>query len=183
MTVIAALPLFVSLVAVTVVDPAATPVTRPLPFTVATAGVPLTHVTARPVRAPPAESFGVALSCTVAPTSILAVLGLTVTDATGTSDTVMPALALWPSTVAVTVAVPALTPRATPLVLTVAIAGLLLAQLTTRPASVFPAESCAVAASCTVWPVNTLAELGLTLTDATGTAVTVTSAVSDCEPG
>jgi hypothetical protein len=91
-TVIVALPLCVSLVAVTVADPAATPVTRPVPFTVATAGVPLTHVTTRPVSGPPAESFGVAPNCTVAPTPMLAVLGLTLTDETGTVVTVTSAV-------------------------------------------------------------------------------------------
>src|SRR5919197_5984390 len=67
-TVIAAVPLWPSLVAVIVAVPAATPVTSPLAFTVATDVLLDDQVTVRPVRALPAESFGVAVSCTLAPT-------------------------------------------------------------------------------------------------------------------
>jgi hypothetical protein len=67
LTVTVAVPLFPSLVAVIVTLPAATAVTNPLPLTVATAVLPLAHVTVRPVRALPAESRGVAVSCTVCP--------------------------------------------------------------------------------------------------------------------
>jgi hypothetical protein len=48
-TVIDDVPVFVSLVALIVVLPAATAVTRPLPFTVAAAGLLEVHVTTRPV--------------------------------------------------------------------------------------------------------------------------------------
>ncbi len=44
-TVIAAASLLPPLVAVIVADPAATPVTRPLPETVATALLPIVHIT------------------------------------------------------------------------------------------------------------------------------------------
>jgi hypothetical protein len=83
-TVTVAVPLFPSLVAVMVAVPAATPVTNPLPFTVAIVALLLAHVIVRPVSVFPAESFGVAVSCVVAPTPTVAVAGLTVTDATGT---------------------------------------------------------------------------------------------------
>src|SRR5438552_18755538 len=76
--------LFCSLVAVIVAAPAATPVTRPFPFTVPAIGSPLVHVMLRPESGLPAESFGVAVNCTVPPTRMLALAGLTVTDATGT---------------------------------------------------------------------------------------------------
>src|SRR6266480_3452548 len=82
-TLAAAVPLCPSLVAVIVAEPAATPVTRPLPFTLATAALLLAHVTTRPVSVLPGESLVTALNCRVAPTGTLAVVGLTVTDATG----------------------------------------------------------------------------------------------------
>src|SRR6266513_2073610 len=82
-TVSAAVPLWPSLVAVIVAEPAATPVTRPLPFTPAAAALLLAHVTTRPVSVLPAKSLITALNCWVAPTWRLAVVGLTVTDATG----------------------------------------------------------------------------------------------------
>jgi hypothetical protein len=62
-TVIAADPLVLSVVAVIVADPAPTPLTRPLPFTVAAAELSLAHATTRPVTRLPALSNGVAMSC------------------------------------------------------------------------------------------------------------------------
>jgi hypothetical protein len=50
---------------VIVAEPAATAVTSPLPFTVATAGALLAHVTTRPVSGFPLASCGVAVSCAV----------------------------------------------------------------------------------------------------------------------
>src|SRR6059058_1230702 len=155
-TLIAELPLLPSEVAVIVADPATSPVTSPLPFTLATAAALLAHVTTRPDSAFPLASFGVAASCTVPPTATLADAGVTVTDAT-TAFTVMAADPVLPSLVAVTVAVPALTPA------------------TRRPVSTFPAASFVVAASCTVLLTATLADAGVTVTDATG-AVTVMAA-------
>jgi hypothetical protein len=72
--------------------------------------------------------------------------------ATGTFATVTPAVALWPSLVAVIVAVPARTPVTSPLGDTVATAGALEAQVMVRPVSAVPAESWGVAVSCTVCP-------------------------------
>src|SRR6058998_3701350 len=118
-TVTVALPAFPSLVAVIVVEPAALLVTRPLGLTVATAVLLLTHVTVRPVSALPAESFGVAVSCTVWPTVRLADAGATATEATGTIITVIAAVAFLPSLVAVIVAEPWVTPATCPLLLTV----------------------------------------------------------------
>jgi len=146
-TVIAAVPFLLSLVAVTVALPAATPVTSPLPLTLATAGALLAHVTTRPDSGLPLPSFGVAVSWTVCPTMMLAVAGLTVTDATGTTATVTDAMPLCPSLVAVIVALPAPTPVNSPLPLTLATAGALLAQVTTRPDSGLPLPSFGVAVS------------------------------------
>jgi hypothetical protein len=93
-TVAAAVPLFVSLVAVIVAEPAAFPLTTPLLLTVASAVLLLAHVTARPVSVLPAESLVTAVNCTVAPTARLAVVGLTVTDATGILVIVMAAVSV-----------------------------------------------------------------------------------------
>jgi len=71
---------------------------------------PLAHVTVRPVKVPPAESFGVAVSCTVCPTRMLAVEGASATEATGTVVTVIAAVLLLPSLVAVIVAEPGALP-------------------------------------------------------------------------
>src|SRR2546425_1363158 len=57
-TVTVAEPLLPSLVAVIVAEPAATPVTRPLPLTVATAALLVTHVTTRPLNGLPLPSLG-----------------------------------------------------------------------------------------------------------------------------
>src|SRR5256886_8964133 len=62
--------------------------------------------------------------------------------------TVTTAVPLIVSLVAVIVAVPAATPVASPLPLTVAAAVLLLAHVTVRPVSVFPAASLVTAVNC-----------------------------------
>jgi hypothetical protein len=83
---------------------------------------------------------------------MLAEAGVSATVATGTFAAVMAAVALWPSLVAVIVAVPARTPVTRPLGDTVATAGALDAQVIARSVSAVPAESWGVAASCTVCP-------------------------------
>src|SRR5437867_9867631 len=176
-TVTAALPTLPSLVAVIVADPAALLVTRPLGLTVATAVSLLAHVSARPVNALPAESFGVAVSCTVRPTVRLAVAGATATEATETDVTVIAAVLLLLSLVAVIVAEPAATLVTRPLGLTRATVVSPLPHVTVRPVNVPPAESFGVAVSCTVCPTRILAVAGETATDATGTSVTVSAAV------
>ena len=82
-TVIADEPVLPSDVAVTVAEPTATPVTRPLAFTVATDGLELPHVMVRPVSTLPEASRNVAVNCLVAPLATLADAGATVTWATG----------------------------------------------------------------------------------------------------
>src|SRR5439155_1307590 len=109
-TVIAAVPLFPSLVAVSVAAPTATPVACPAPFTVATAGLLLDQVTVRPPSGLPNASRVIAAYCAVCPTPIVAVAGVTLTDATGSGHPVTVTLAAvetfpgW--LVAVTVKVP-----------------------------------------------------------------------------
>src|SRR5205809_2896432 len=176
----AAVPLWPSLVAVIVAEPATFAVTSPVPVTVATAVLLLAHATERPVRMAPLASRRVALSGTVWPTGTLAGAGLTVTDATGTPLTVMLAVPLWPSLVAVMVTAPATTPVTSPLLFTVAIVLSLDDQLIARPAKGLPLASRGVAVSCTVRPIATVPELGVTVTAATGATVTVTVAVPLC---
>src|SRR3989440_7739768 len=85
-TVIVALPLRPSLVAVIVAEPVVTPVTSPTALTVATAPALPLHVTVRPLSTLPLASFSTALSCSVCPAVTLPVGGLTVTAATGAMD-------------------------------------------------------------------------------------------------
>src|SRR5439155_564035 len=78
-----AAPVWPSLVAVTVVEPSAIPVTRPVPSTAATVPSLVVHVTVRPESGRPLASFRVTTSCIVPPTYTVAGLGLSVTEATG----------------------------------------------------------------------------------------------------
>src|SRR5438128_1677146 len=112
-----------------VAAPDANPLATPLLLTVTTAGALLDHVIVRPLSTFPAESLGVAVSCTLAPTCTVAVAGLTVTDATGTFVTATVAVPLFPSLVAAIVTEPAATPVTRPLALTVATPALLVAQV------------------------------------------------------
>jgi len=182
-TVTLEVPLFPSVAAVIVAEPAATPVTSPLALTVAADGVELDHVTTRPDKAFPFESLGVAVSCTVWPTCSVADAGVTLTDATGTLVTVTDAVLLCPSLVAVIVAEPRPTPVTRPTALTAATDELLLTHVTVRPLSTLPAESFVVAESCAVWLTSTVVDVGFSVTDATGAGVTVTTAVSELPPG
>src|SRR5437588_2812954 len=176
-TVMAAVPLFPSLVALIVMEPGVTPLTRPLVLTVATAVLELDHVTVRPESGFPPASLGVPVSCTVWPACTDAEGGVTSTVATGTFVTVTDEVPLFPSLVAVIVAEPGVTPETRPPLLTVATAVLELDHVTVRPESGAPFASFGVAASCTVWPACTDAEGGVTSTVATGTFVTVTDEV------
>ena len=172
-TVTAEVPVFPSLVAVIAAEPPPTPLTKPLVDTVATAVLPLAHVTGRPLRGLPFASSGVAVSCTLAPVATVAEAGLTATEATGTGFTVTAELPLFPSLVAVIVAEPTATPVTSPLVETVATAEALVVHVTVRPPSGLPLASSGVAVSCTVVPTCTLAGAGLTVTEATGTGTVI----------
>src|SRR5712691_6356891 len=99
-----------SLVAVIVADPAAWPVTRPPLVTVATDVLLLDQATTRPMSVLPAASLVTAESCCVAPTAMVADVGVTATEATGTIVTVTVEVALLPSLVAVMAADPAAAP-------------------------------------------------------------------------
>src|SRR5438445_2203856 len=184
-TVIAAVPLLPSLVAVIAAEPVATAGTTPPALTVATAGASLAHVTERPMSVSPRASFRVAVSCGAAPTVRVSFAGATVTDATGAGVTVIAAVPLLPSLVAVIAAEPVATAVTTPLTLTVATAGASLAHVTERPVSVSPRASLSVAVSCGVAPTRRLSLAGATVTDATGVgpaAAVVPLATSESEP-
>src|SRR5438309_8401384 len=181
-TVMVAVPLLPSLVAVIVADPAALLVTTPLALTAATAALLVAQVTTRPESVPPAESLVTAESCVEVPTVIVADEGVTVTEATGTGETARVAVADWPSLVLVIVVLPADTPAARPPPLTVAAAGLLLTHVIARPLSGLPAESIGTAVNCCVRPTMMPAEEGDRTRDATDTALTVTVAESWTEP-
>jgi hypothetical protein len=71
------------------------------------------------------------------------------------------------------VAAPVATALTRPLLFTVATAALLVAHVTRRPVNGLPPASFGIAASCTFCPTETLAVAGFTVTEATGTAVTV----------
>jgi len=159
---------------VIVAVPAATPVTRPLVLTEAIEVLLLDQLTVRPVRMLPAASFSVAVAWSVPRTTTLGDARLTVTDATGTSVTVMVAEPLLPSLVAVIVAVPAATPVTRPLVFTEAIEELLLDQLTVRPVRMVPLASFSIAVAWSVPPITTLGDARLTVTDDTGARTTTT---------
>src|SRR6266699_43506 len=156
--VIAAVPVFPSLVARIVVDPVATPVTRPLEFTVATAVESDDQVIVRPTSMLPAESRVVAVRCRVSPTGMLPEVGLTVTDATGTRTTVIVAVPVFPSLVARIVVEPTATPVTRPLAFTVATDVESEDQVIVRPVRMLPAESRGVAVRRRVSPGCSVAE-------------------------
>src|SRR3989440_4674378 len=87
---------------------------------------------------------------------------------------------LCPSLVAVIVAEPAATPVTNPLAETVAAAALLVAQVTTRPLRAVPFASFGVAVNWVVAPTVTPTAVGLTVTEATGTLLTVMADVPLC---
>jgi hypothetical protein len=185
-TVIEDVPVFVSLVAVIVVPPAATAVTRPFPSTVAAAGLLEAHVTTRAVSTLLAASCSVAVNCCVGvtPRTKLAVAGFTVTVATGSGaglTAIAGVVALGAvSLVAVIVAAPgpaAVTVTAYPLGLTVSTAVLLETHLTTRPVSAVPVPSLVTAVKTCVPPTTIGVVRAESVTVATGTGFTVTTGV------
>jgi hypothetical protein len=100
-TVTAADPLWPSLVAVMLADPAATAVTNPALFTVATSELSDSHDTTRPERVTPFASLAVAVACVVPPTTTVEAANDTATVAMGGSVTVTSADPVCPSLVAV----------------------------------------------------------------------------------
>ena len=176
-TVIAAVALFPSLVAVIVALPAATAVTTPFASTVATPGVLDDHAIVRPVSTLPLASLRTTAMVVALPTTRLALVGVRVTVATGASATVTGVVVLCPSLVVVIVVLPAPTAVTTPVEDTVATVGTLDVQVTVRPVNTLPLPSFVTAVSAAVPPTSRLALVGVTVMDATGTFETVTVAV------
>jgi hypothetical protein len=128
-----ALPVFPSLIAMICTDPELTEVTSPVEDTVAIALLPELHVIERPVKMLPLPSRVVALACVVCPTVIVVGASETVTSATGTGTTVIEDVPVFPSLVAVIVALPSAREVTRPLAETVAIDGALDDHVTVRP--------------------------------------------------
>src|SRR5579862_6965770 len=121
--------------------PTATPVTSPVPETVATAALLEVHDTARPVSTMPPASVSVATSPTVFPTTTLGAAGATLTLATGADMTLTAAVPDLPSLVAVIVTPPGATPVTSPFVETVATVGSLDVHVIARPVTIAPVTS------------------------------------------
>jgi hypothetical protein len=153
-TVIADIPIFVSLVAVTVVAPDPAAVTRPFASTVAAAGLLELHITVRPVSTFPFASFVAAVSCCVGITPItrLALAGVTVTVATGTGFTEIKTVEVFAPADALIVAGPGLSAASTPVEVIDAIVGSELDQLTTRFERTRPSPEVSVAVNCSDSP-------------------------------
>jgi len=166
-TVIKAVPPFPSLVAVMTAVPTPTAVTRPVALTVAAAEL-LDHVTMRPPSGVPPASLVVATNCCVALTGRVTDAGLIATVATGTV-TVIEAVPVFASLVAVIVVLPPPTAVTNPLASTVATDGTLDVHVTERPVRTLPLPSFVTAVSCCVevTPRSRLADEGLTVTVAT----------------
>jgi len=93
---------------------------------------------------------------------------VTVPGLVAVAVTVMLAVPFLPSLVAVTVAVPAAVAVTSPLLPTVATAGLLDDQVTVRPVRMFPTESFTVVVNCCVAATGMVTLAGLKLMPATG---------------
>jgi hypothetical protein len=167
--------------------PAATAVTTPDVETLATPAALLDQTTVRPTseRTLFAASRATTVACVVAPTVRLESVAVTLTDATDGGDTVSPKVAgPTPSTVTPIVLLPAATAVTSPDVETVATPVALLVHTTVRPVSgrMLLAASRATTVACVAVPVVRLESVALTLTDATGTGVTVSRNVAGPTP-
>lgn len=121
----------------------------------------------------PATSWKVAASCSVLPCPTEPEDGETETLATGPAETAKLACPVWPAADAVTVALPTFAAFASPLDDTLTTALLELDHVTDCPLTTFPLPSVSFAESCCVSPATRLAEPGLTLTELTLPAATV----------
>lgn len=133
--------------AVMVAAPALTPVSSPVDEMLATAGFDDDHTTARFGMVAPLASRTVAERREVSPAVNVRLVGVIVTAAAGTVVTDTVAVALRPSAVARTPAVPTLTPETSPVALTVATASLSLDHVTGRFGITFPLASRTAAVS------------------------------------
>lgn len=157
-----------SLVAVMVAAPAATPVTSPLAFTVATLGDLLFHATVRPASGSWFSSNGVAVSCTLPGSTMVSRPGDTDTDATRGGSTVMVEMPDAPPALAAICTVPCARPVTTPASDTVPTDAFPVFQKTRWPEMVWPPGLVTVACRAVVLPTATVSTDGETFTDPTG---------------
>jgi hypothetical protein len=180
-TVIVAVPLRPSLVAVIVAAP------EPTAFAVSTLpwNVPVTidrfeelQAKLRPTSTLPAASRVVAVSVTAPPSATVDVAGAIVTVDTAAGDpTVTVAKPETPSLAAEIVAVPAATAVTSPVLVTDAFVASDELHVTTRPVRTAPVEEVVTALSCCVLPMLSVAVAGVTVTAATGIGLIVMVAV------
>jgi hypothetical protein len=160
-----AVPLIPSLSAVIVAEPAATAVTLPVESTLATAVALELQVTFRPVSTVPFRSLSDTASETDSPAWREPLGAVSVTLATADGVTVIVAVPILPSTVALIVAVPAAIAVTTPDVAsTAATATFEELQTTAFPVIALPAWSRTSAARVVVPPTSTEARAGVTVT-------------------
>ena len=154
MTVISAAPCALPELAVIVAVPSATPVTKPDASTVATSASLDSHENSAPATICPFTSNASAVSCSVAPRTIVSTDGDTSTEATGsgTRTTVTSAVPCALPELAVIVAIPSATAVTRPEAFTVATELALLVQVTMAPAMTLEFWSRTSALSCTVAP-------------------------------
>ena len=157
--------------------PSLTAVTSPVVDTVATPVLSELQAIVRPVNVLPPASRVTALACAVSTAVMELGASATVTEVTGTGVTVRVALPAMPSLVAVIVAVPVATAVTTPSLATVATLELSELQVTTRPVSTSLLVARVVAEAWVVSPAVSEDLSNETLTDATGTRVTVNAAL------
>jgi hypothetical protein len=120
-------------------------VTAPVEDTVATDALSEVHMTGLLVSSPPVASRRVAVPCAVSTAVIVAGTRVTVTDATDIGVTVSIALPVFPSLIAVIVAVPGRTAVTTPVLDTVATEALPELQSMIRPVREPPLASSVLA--------------------------------------
>lgn len=150
--------------------PGETPVTSPVPFTVAVLASAEDQAIVRPLRTLPFESRSVTDSWTVPPVMTDAECGLTLTEATDGALTVTLAVPLLPSLVARIVAEPTATAVTKPSLETVATDVFDDDQVMVRPPNAVPSESRGVAAKVMVSPGTSEAVVGFNVTVDTGAA-------------
>ncbi len=159
-----------SLAAVMVATPAASPLTTPLAFTIATAGALDCQSTARSRSACPRSSTGVASSGSVPFTTSDGFGGDNWMLATARRDTLTTAIALLPSADTDTRAVPARSAATSPVAVTRTTAVSLLDQSNGRSLSGRPNSSNSRACNTALPPSTTDAAVGDTVTELTGTS-------------
>jgi hypothetical protein len=167
-----------SLVAMMCAVPGATPVTTPvLASTVATAGSPALQVIERPASTLLLASRVTAVALVDVPAIIVDAVRVTVTEATGTGTTTSEAVPLIPSLVPMMLVVPGATAVTTPVEgSTVAIAGSLELHVTDRPRRTLLLASRVTADAVVDVPAIIVDAASVTVTEATGTGVTVSNA-------